>query len=168
MALYKWSTKLAGIWAWFNPTNLWTPNQLLKRNSNWYGWDDVNEVPSWWTEWQVLTKWENGYWWDDPSWWWLWNLTLLWTINYSWTRTMSKDLSNYSAIISVARNWDNSNMSTSIIPTIAILTDWNWHNFNQYVDGSYYWIKLTWSSLSNVTISTDYSANINYDIYWIS
>lgn len=84
MALYRWSTKLAGIWAWFNPTNLWTNGQVLTRNSNWYGYADapvtsvnsqtwavtINAVPSWWEEWQVLTRTENWYGWADGGWWW--------------------------------------------------------------------------------------------------
>lgn len=30
--------------------------------------NNINEVPSWWTEWQVLTKWASGYGWEDASW----------------------------------------------------------------------------------------------------
>lgn len=128
MALYRWSTKLAGIWAWFNPTNLWTPNQVLKRNSNWYGWDDVNEVPSWWTEGQVLTKWESGYWWDD-AWWW-WDLTLLATLARRWSQTLS--ITWYKAILFVATyrywSWNTYYASSATIPTdiINTITQWWW------------------------------------------
>ena len=35
----------------------------------------VNEVPSWWTQWQVLTKWSSGYSWATPAAWWIQNDT---------------------------------------------------------------------------------------------
>jgi len=38
----------------------------------------VNEVPTWWTEWQVLTKGSSGYSWATPASWWIENVTT-WT-----------------------------------------------------------------------------------------
>jgi hypothetical protein len=83
MALYRWSTKLAGISNWFNPNNLWSVWQVLTRNSSWYGYADapvtsvnsqtweviINAVPSWGTDWQVLSKVSGSVAWADPSWW---------------------------------------------------------------------------------------------------
>ena len=53
----------------------------------------VNEVPSWWTQWQVLTKWSSGYAWATPSWWDVMvsdqanNILTSWMKIWAWTQT---------------------------------------------------------------------------------
>lgn len=85
MALYRWSTKLAGIWAWFNPTNLWTNGQVLTRNSSWYGYADAPVTSVWWATWTVWLKTIN-----NESIVWSWNIDIWWWADYSWvTKTIS-------------------------------------------------------------------------------
>lgn len=67
---------------------------------NWNTWDvTVNEVPSWWTDWQVLSKVSWSVAWANPSWgWWIQNDTT-WTtttINKerAWTEAEFSSLSN--------------------------------------------------------------------------
>ena len=56
MALYRWSTKLAGIGNWFNPSNAGSTDQILTKTAWWYEWQDpsgsdyswVTKTISWW------------------------------------------------------------------------------------------------------------------------
>jgi hypothetical protein len=61
MALYKWSTKLAGISNWFSPSNVWTTGQVLTKTATGYAYADapvksVNgqtgdvTIESWWIQ----------------------------------------------------------------------------------------------------------------------
>ena len=79
MALYRWTTKLAGSMNGFYPENVGTTWQVLTRTTTWYEWENatglvtsvngntwavtVNEVPWTWTTWHILTKTANGYDW---------------------------------------------------------------------------------------------------------
>lgn len=59
----------------------------------------VNEVPSWWTQWQVLTKWSSGYSWANASWW-IENVTTGTTSTvtgiWAWSESEYSDLSTKS------------------------------------------------------------------------
>lgn len=59
----------------------WTNIKTVNSTSLlWSGDVSINEVPTWWTEWQVLTKGSSGYSWATPVSWWIENVT-------SWTTT---------------------------------------------------------------------------------
>lgn len=63
----------------------------------WSGDVSINEVPSWWTEWQVLTKWASWYSWANAASWWITNDTTGTTTTVSkiraWTEAEYEGLS---------------------------------------------------------------------------
>ena len=61
MAIYRWSVKLAWIWAWFNPQNAGTEWQVLTKTALWYEWDD----PAW-SDYSWVTK--TISWWEIEIW----------------------------------------------------------------------------------------------------
>jgi hypothetical protein len=145
MALYRWSTKLAGIWAWFNPTNLWTNGQVLTRNSNWYGYADapvtsvnsqtwavtINAVPSWWTDWQVLSKVSGSVAWANPSWW-IENVTT-WTTTtvtgiWAWSEAEYNALSTKSAsVLYITFEWSWGGKTLLTYDELVALWTNSWH-----------------------------------------
>lgn len=86
MALYRWSTKLAGIWKGFSPENAWTTWQYLKKTATWYCYDNVSQFnpENTWTEWQVLTKTESWYAYCDSQWWSSWPRIDLVMVGWGW------------------------------------------------------------------------------------
>ena len=98
MALYRWSTKLAGIGNWFNPSNAGSTDQILTKTAWWYEWQDPSgsdyswvtktiDLPSYqpmqWPcdEWfhiptkdnwdNVISIWETLWIWSSSNWDWL-------------------------------------------------------------------------------------------------
>ena len=76
MALYKWDTKLSGVWSWFAPLNNWNIWDVLKKSQYWYEWAlewanpwaSAPSNPTTWTLWYDTTnnllKVYNGSSWD--------------------------------------------------------------------------------------------------------
>ena len=74
MAVYRWATKIAWIWAWFNPWNLGCEWQVLTRTQCWYEWCDNVTTPKYWFV-DVLVVWGGwwwGGWWGSSCVWWGW------------------------------------------------------------------------------------------------
>jgi len=66
-----WAEMIAGTWIWitFNSSGA-TINNSWVTSVNWNTWAvTVEEVPSWWTEWQVLTQTNNWPAWQNPTIW---------------------------------------------------------------------------------------------------
>ena len=66
-----WAEMIAGTWIWitFNSSGATIYNSWVT-SVNWSTWVvTVEEVPSWWTEWQVLTQTNNWPAWQNPTGW---------------------------------------------------------------------------------------------------
>lgn len=61
MALYRWSTKLAGIGAGFVPENTWTEGQVLTKTATGYSYQDVPWSDYTWVT-KTISSWEVEIW----------------------------------------------------------------------------------------------------------
>lgn len=164
MALYRWSTKLSGIWNWFNPATSGSVWEVLKRTSNWYDWDSVNEFEpgnEWSTD-QVLTK---------TAWWYEW--ATAWVEWYTISESLPACIHLYkdwNYLIYSNMKWKFMSYQSSYITTYSIVgqrkqTSWisfsNWTDWDMILNGNYYvienWTKtlkkydISWTTITNAS-----------------
>lgn len=192
-----WAKMIAGTWIWitFNSSGA-TINNTWVTSVNWNtGTVTVEEVPSWWTEWQVLTQTNSWPTWQNPTGWaeieyktqaeydalpsskltdgkhyFIYSTSWWWGWRTPWVNTLAYyPLNSTYTVYDQSGNWYDLTDTNVTFGSDGALFQWNWYLYSSALSTDIIWSTFTISAYVKKTTATSdmwISSNVTWLYYW--